>query len=78
MTLKEQLIPVLGFVQSPEVTDDMIVTRAINLRDGQCTIENIKRALMDDYGQWNGDESGIAEDNAHIVEEIIRLIDSLE
>jgi len=77
-SLKQKLIPVLGFIQSPEITDDMIVTRARNLRDGQCTLDNIKKALLEDYGQWNGKESGIAEENAVTVGEIIDLIDSLQ
>lgn len=29
-------------------------------------------------GQWNGDEPGLAEENAHIAEDIIKKVEELE
>ena len=74
--LKTLLSEALGFIGVAK--DESIVQRVKNSRKNETNMENIKEYLVSEYGGWNGDESGIGEDNAQTVEEIISLLDSLQ
>ena len=74
--LKTKLSEELGSVGVAK--DESIVQRVKNSRKNETNMDNIKEYLVSEYGGWNGDESGIGEDNAHTVKEIISLLDSLQ
>ncbi len=42
------------------------------------TLNKLKEYMEEIAGQWNGDESGSQEDNAHIALEVIEKIDEIE
>ena len=73
---KKELSKTLGFVGI--VDDSLLLRRAKNAQKNQTDMDNIREYLVTEYGGWNGDESGVGEDNAHTVEEILGLLDFLE
>lgn len=48
------------------------------LENSMDNLEKLKVRMQELSGQWNGDESGRLEDQAHICDEVIEHIDQIE
>ena len=46
----------------------------MNFKD---TLAKVRKDMEEIQGQWDGDESGVAEERAHAAGEVIEAIDSL-